>query len=71
MRGLGDYLTRCKAWSKNQTIQGSRTILQEDLVMNTADRTGHPMESSSDFRGAPEQQCLRCLTGECTSLMKG
>lgn len=44
MRGLGD-------WSKHHTVQGSRTILREDLVMNTADRTGHAMESSSMISG--------------------
>lgn len=51
MHDLGDHLTRSKAWSKHQTVQGSRTTLREDLVMNTADRTGHAMESSSMVSG--------------------
>lgn len=37
--------------SKHQTVQGSRTTLQEDLVMNTVNRTGHATESSSMVSG--------------------
>lgn len=48
---LGDYPTRSKALSKNQTVQGSRIILQEDLVVSREDRTGHALRPCSMISG--------------------